>query len=158
MIILIFFVCHWFLSLFFQTFFLHRYASHKMFSTNKFNERVFHLLTFICQGSSYLNPRAYAIMHREHHAFSDTEKDPHSPYFFKDVFQMMWRTAQSYKLYEKRLKSPEPQLKVTIEMAFTGLLGFDLTYHALYSVFFTSFFTYFLLPIGGCFFCCRSIF
>src|SRR5271154_1613337 len=108
-IILIFFISHWFLSLFFQTFYLHRYASHKMFSTNKFNERVFHLLTFICQGSSFLNPRAYAIMHREHHAFSDTEKDPHSPYFFKDVFQMMWRTAISYKLYEKRLKEPEAQ-------------------------------------------------
>jgi fatty-acid desaturase len=82
-----------------------------MFSTSKFNERLFHMLTFICQGSSYLNPRAYAIMHREHHAYSDTEKDPHSPYFFRDVFQMMWRTAQSYKLYEKRLKEPEAQFK-----------------------------------------------
>ncbi|RZK66927.1 MAG: acyl-CoA desaturase, partial [Pedobacter sp.] len=27
MIILIFFLCHWFLSLFSQTFFLHRYSS-----------------------------------------------------------------------------------------------------------------------------------
>ena len=63
-------------------------------------ERVFHFLTFFFQGSSFLNPRAYAIMHREHHAYSDTEKDPHSPHFFTDVFQMMWRTAQSYGVDE----------------------------------------------------------
>jgi stearoyl-CoA desaturase (delta-9 desaturase) len=50
-------------------------------------------MTYIFQGSSFLNPRAYAIMHREHHAYSDTEKDPHSPHFFTDVFQMMWHTV-----------------------------------------------------------------
>jgi stearoyl-CoA desaturase (delta-9 desaturase) len=82
-----------------------------MFTTNKFYERVFHVLTFICQGSSYLNPRAYALLHREHHAYSDTEKDPHSPHFFKDVFQMMWHTAQSYKQHEKRIKEPEARFK-----------------------------------------------
>jgi stearoyl-CoA desaturase (Delta-9 desaturase) len=31
-----------------------------------------------------------------HHAFSDTEKDPHSPIFFRDVFGMMWHTKKIY--------------------------------------------------------------
>ena len=82
-----------------------------MFTTSKFTERTFHLMTFIFQGSSFLNPRAYAIMHREHHAYSDTAKDPHSPYFFTDVFQMMWNTVQSFRLYEKRLKEPDAEFK-----------------------------------------------
>ncbi|MFN7793515.1 MAG: acyl-CoA desaturase, partial [Cyclobacteriaceae bacterium] len=42
--VLIFFVAHWYLSLFFQTFFLHRYASHKAFTMNKFTEKVFFVL------------------------------------------------------------------------------------------------------------------
>ena len=86
MTIPIFFILHWFLSLFSQTFFLHRYAAHKMFTMNKFWERFFYLFTFITQGSSFLNPRAYAVMHRMHHAYSDTEKDPHSPHYFKSMF------------------------------------------------------------------------
>ena len=40
-VILVFFVAHWYLSLFFQTFFLHRYAAHKAFTMNKFTEKVF---------------------------------------------------------------------------------------------------------------------
>jgi len=86
MTIAIFFLCHWILSLFAQTLFLHRYAAHGMFRMSRFWERCFFLFTYMVQRSSFLNPRAYAVMHRMHHAFSDTERDPHSPNFFKDVF------------------------------------------------------------------------
>ena len=96
-VILGFFFLHWFGSAFSQTFFLHRYASHGMFSMNRFWERVFYGLTFLSQGSSFLNPRAYAILHRMHHAYSDTEKDPHSPHFFRDVIQMMLQTKRIYQ-------------------------------------------------------------
>lgn len=107
MYILLFFLAHWFLSLFCQTFFLHRYASHKMFTMNKFWERFFYLFTAIAQGASFLNPRAYAIMHRMHHAFSDTEKDPHSPHFFKDIWQMTMKTKDIYLNYAKYNVQPE---------------------------------------------------
>ncbi|SFS74901.1 acyl-CoA desaturase [Mucilaginibacter polytrichastri] len=156
MIILIFFLAHWFLSLFFQTFFLHRYASHKMFTTNKFFERTFHVMTFICQGSSFLNPRAYAIMHREHHAYSDTEKDPHSPHFFTDVIQMMWHTVQSFREHEKRLKEPEARFKGNYpEWRLLDYYGstmvsriiFGLLYVAFYVAFATQWWMYLLLPI-----------
>jgi stearoyl-CoA desaturase (Delta-9 desaturase) len=94
--VFIFFIVHWFGSLFFQTFFLHRYAAHKMFEMNRFWEKTFYILTYIFQGSSFLNPRAYAIMHRMHHAFSDTERDLHSPHFFSSVFGLMWKTKEIY--------------------------------------------------------------
>jgi stearoyl-CoA desaturase (delta-9 desaturase) len=97
MAIILFLVSHWFLSLFCQTFFLHRYAAHRMFTMSPFWERFFNVLTFLMQGSSYLNPRAYAIMHRQHHAYSDTQEDPHSPHFFPTVFQMMLNTKITYR-------------------------------------------------------------
>ena len=96
MAIFLFLIIHWYLSLFAQTFFLHRYGAHKMFTMSKGWEKFFYLFTWITQGSSYLNPRAYAVMHRMHHAYSDTDKDPHSPLFFKEVFTMMWFTKNMY--------------------------------------------------------------
>ncbi|MEJ7739804.1 MAG: acyl-CoA desaturase [Chitinophagaceae bacterium] len=95
--ILIFFVSHWYLSLFSQTFFQHRYAAHGAFSMNKVWERVFYLFTFITQGSSFISPRGYAIMHRMHHAYTDTDKDPHSPQYDSNLFAMMWRTKNIYQ-------------------------------------------------------------
>lgn len=41
MSILAFFLAHWYLSLFAQTFFLHRYAAHQMFTMNKTWEKTF---------------------------------------------------------------------------------------------------------------------
>ena len=108
-VILIFFFAHWFLSLFFHTFFLHRYASHQMYTTSKTWERVFYFLTFLTQGSSFLVPRAYAVMHRMHHEYSDTEKDPHSPHFFKDIWHMMLHTARIYQAFLTKKELPEPQ-------------------------------------------------
>jgi len=96
MVVTIFFLSHWYLSLFGQTFYLHRYSAHKMFTMNKFWEKFWYVYTWLTQGSSYLNARAYAILHRMHHAFSDTEKDPHTPHFFKEVFSMMMHTRKIY--------------------------------------------------------------
>ncbi|WP_437744306.1 acyl-CoA desaturase [Sorangium sp. So ce302] len=89
-------IAHSTLSVFFQTFFLHRYASHRMFTMSKRWERIFHLLTYVTQGSSYLVPRAYAILHRMHHAYSDTPKDPHSPRYYAEPVSMMLSTAKRY--------------------------------------------------------------
>src|SRR5206468_1123052 len=67
----------------------------------------FHLLTYLSQGSSYLCPRAYAILHREHHAYSDTSGDPHAPGFFSNVFAMMWATARRFSRHVNRTSLPE---------------------------------------------------
>jgi stearoyl-CoA desaturase (delta-9 desaturase) len=156
MVILIFFFTHWFLSLFCQTFFLHRYASHKMFSMSKGWERFFYLLTIVSQGSSFLNPRAYAIMHRMHHTYSDTEKDPHSPHFFKDVWTMMVETKNIYMGYVTRKTEPEeafrnnypewPLMDKIADMWIVRIL-FAVGYTAFYIAFASNPFLYLLLPV-----------
>jgi stearoyl-CoA desaturase (delta-9 desaturase) len=115
MAILIFFGLHWYLSLFSQTFFHHRYAAHGAFTMSRFWERVFYLFAFFTMGSSYLSPRAYGIMHPIHHAYTDTEKDPHSPKYDPTIMAMMKRTANIYSdIYlgtmevEERFKSNMP--------------------------------------------------
>jgi len=102
--IFVFFAVHWYISVFFQSFFHHRYAAHAMFVMKKWWERVFHFFSWVTQGTSYLVPSAYAVLHRMHHKYSDTPQDPHSPIFFKDVFGMMRRTA---KIYQAILKKKE---------------------------------------------------
>jgi stearoyl-CoA desaturase (delta-9 desaturase) len=110
-IILAFFVTHWVLSVFFQTFFLHRYGAHRMFTMSKGWERFFYVCTFFFQGSSFLNPRAYAILHREHHAYSDTPGDPHSPHVYPTLTEMMWKTKARYAGIGRREITPEPRFE-----------------------------------------------
>jgi len=107
--ILTFFFGHWFLSIFTQTFFLHRYAAHGQFRMSKGWEKFFHALTWVAQGSSYLEPRAYAILHRIHHAYSDTPKDPHSPVQIPNLFRMMWHTKRIYSGLRSGDVKPEPR-------------------------------------------------
>ncbi len=96
MLIIVVFISIWYLSLFAQTFFHHRYASHGAFTMSKFWERFFFIFTYITQGTHYLSPRSYAIMHRLHHAYTDTDKDPHSPAFSSNIISMMLRTRKYY--------------------------------------------------------------
>jgi len=156
MIILYFFLAHWFISLFCQTFFLHRYASHKMFTMHPFWEKFFYTLTFISQGSSFLNPRGYAILHRMHHAYSDTEKDPHSPHFFKDVWHMTMHTKDIYMSYVTRQAEPDkafrgnypewPIIDKISDLWVTRIL-FGVLYALFYIKFATMWWMFLLLPI-----------
>jgi stearoyl-CoA desaturase (Delta-9 desaturase) len=155
--IIIFFLAHWFLSLFFHTFFLHRYASHQMYTTGRKRERLFYFLTWFTQGSSYLVPRAYGVMHRMHHVYSDTEKDPHSPHFFKDVWGMMLHTRKIYNGFVDGKNMPEEQftkeylpmwdkLDRIADNMITRVL-FGTAYVAFYVYFAPSAWWYLLLPI-----------
>lgn len=154
--ILVFFVAHWYLSLFVQTFYLHRYAAHKMFLMNKFWERFFYLLTYVSQGSSFLSPRAYAVLHRMHHAFSDTEMDPHSPHFSNNAFAMMWKTKVIYNdvlhrkvMAEARFEGNYPEWPALEN--FGGSKISRLMWGTLYVLFYIQFAThwwmYLLLPL-----------
>jgi stearoyl-CoA desaturase (delta-9 desaturase) len=156
MVILLFFIGVWYLSLFSQTFFQHRYAAHGSFKMNKFWERFFFLFTYITQGSSYLSPKAYAIMHRMHHAYTDTEKDPHSPSFSSNIFSMMWRTKKIYTeivkekvAIESRFQKNLPEWKTFERWAnsnFSRLL-WVLAYFAFFFIFSTSAWWFLLFPL-----------
>jgi len=154
--ILIFFVAHWVLSLFSQTFFLHRYAAHKMFTMSAGWEKFFYVFTFVTQGSSFLNPRAYAIMHRMHHAYSDTEKDPHSPHYFSSMVHMMLRTKDVYLDYLLHRVEPEqgfdkniPEWPAFDRFAnrWTPRLLWVAAYTLFYAQFATEWYLWMLLPV-----------
>lgn len=154
--IIIFFIAIWYLSLFAQTFFHHRYASHGAFKMSKGWEKFFFIFTYITQGSHYMSPKAYAIMHRLHHAHTDTELDPHSPNFSSNIFTMMWRTSRIYrdifhgrmKVEEKYMKNlPEwPALDRWANSAWSRGL-WVLIYVAIFVMFATSPWLYLLLPV-----------
>jgi stearoyl-CoA desaturase (delta-9 desaturase) len=155
--IITFFICHWFFSLFFHSFFLHRYASHQMYTTSKRWEKTFYFLTWFVQGSSFLVPGAYAVLHRMHHTYSDTEKDPHSPHFFKDIWHMMFHTAKIFRSFVTGKNLPDPEftkeyipvwekLDKIGHSSITRLL-FGAFYLTFYIVFAPNYWWFLLLPI-----------
>jgi stearoyl-CoA desaturase (delta-9 desaturase) len=131
-----------------------------MFIMSKPWERFFYLLTYISQGSSYLSPRAYAILHRMHHAFSDTERDPHSPHHTKNVFTMMWETKDIYNAVLSRKRAIEARFERNYpEWTFVEKLGDSWFSRAGWAILYTAFYIlaylyldmhwafFFLLPI-----------
>ncbi|GAB3713529.1 acyl-CoA desaturase [Spirosoma flavus] len=156
MLIVAFFLGHWYLSVLMQTFFLHRYAAHQMFTMSRGWEKFFYVLTFISQGSSFLSPRAYGIMHRLHHAHADTEHDPHSPEFSKNLFDMMWKTRLYYNDILNNRDSIAAKFKKGVPnwawMEWFGdrwlvRLGWIAIYTAIYVAFAPSLWWFLLLPI-----------
>lgn len=105
-------IVHHFVALFSQTFFNHRYAAHAMFRMNRITEKFFFVLCWVAQGPSYLSPYAYAILHRMHHANTDTEDDPHSPSFSKGIFDMMRKTLIAFNdVFYERIQIEEKYKK-----------------------------------------------
>jgi stearoyl-CoA desaturase (Delta-9 desaturase) len=156
MIILIFFLAHWFLSLFTQTFFLHRYSAHQMFTMSKGWEKFFYILTYIFQGASFLSPKAYGIMHRLHHAYADTKDDPHSPRYSKNLMDMMWKTKNIYNdILNNKVALPEKFFKNIPYWGFIEKLGDQwisrIAWGTIYVLFYIKFATHWwmflLLPI-----------
>jgi len=58
---------------------LHRYFSHKSFEFKNDMLKWFFTLLAVLSGRG--SPLGWSYLHRKHHAYSDTEKDPHSPKF-----------------------------------------------------------------------------
>jgi stearoyl-CoA desaturase (delta-9 desaturase) len=153
--IAVFFIAHWQLSVFFQTFFLHRYGAHRMFTMSKGWERFFYLCTYAAQGPSMLSPRGYAILHRMHHAFSDTPKDPHSPTNYKNVWSMMLATKTKYDDFAYDRVKPEARFDGglphwpavdRIGQSWVGRIAWGTAYTLFYMKFATHAWMFALLP------------
>ena len=118
--------------------------------------KAFYFLTWLTQGASFLSPRGYAILHRLHHAYSDTPKDPHSPLYYGDVFTMMWATKKRYEGFVRRTEIPEakfdggypewPALDRVAD-AWPTRIAFGAAYVAFYVVFATHWWMFLLLPL-----------
>lgn len=155
--ILIFMIVIWYGGLFFQTFFLHRYAAHQTYEISRTTEKVFYVLTWIFQGSSYLSAYGYGIMHRIHHAYADTEKDPHSPKMDKNLFKMMWKTRQVYQEINHQKAKVEERFLVNIPQwkkfdvfasSYYSRLFWVLVYAAFFYFFATTWWHWLFLPLA----------
>jgi stearoyl-CoA desaturase (delta-9 desaturase) len=91
-----------------------------------------------------------------HHAFSDTEKDPHSPHFFKEVVTMMKYTYKIFSgihtnkfKFEAKFDRNFPEWKAIdwIANTWTSRLLFGTGYVLFYVNFATNAWMYLLLPI-----------
>jgi stearoyl-CoA desaturase (Delta-9 desaturase) len=154
--VLVFFISHWYLSVFSQSFFDHRYAAHGAFTMSKPWEKFFYIFSYITQGSSYMSPRAYAIMHRMHHSHTDTEKDPHSPLFSTGITDMMLRTNKIYLgIFRKTLSVDEKFTKNVPDwpafdkwaLTYTSSICWSAAYIGYYIYFAPPLWLYLLLPI-----------
>ena len=57
---------------------IHRYFTHKSFTTTPFKEKILRVFALLAGQGAILS---WVTIHRMHHAFADTSKDPHSPLF-----------------------------------------------------------------------------
>jgi stearoyl-CoA desaturase (Delta-9 desaturase) len=156
MVVIIVFLIHWQLAVFLQSFFLHRYGAHKQFRMSAGWERFFHLMTYLAQGPSFLSSRAYAILHRMHHAYSDGARDPHSPENHPNVWVMMFATKKIYDGFAYREVSPEakfdgdtPDWPALDRLSQTWLMrvSWSLMFVAFYAKFATHAWMYALVPL-----------
>lgn len=156
MLLLILLCLHWYGSLFFQSVFHHRYAAHGAFTMSKKWERIFFIGSFLTQGTSYLSAYAYGVMHRMHHAHTDTEHDPHSPHNSPNLFTMLWQTRNNYRniLIGKtevadKYKKDLPQWTRFEKMA-TGIpakIAWAIIYITVYIALATHWWMYLFLPV-----------
>ena len=156
MIVIVFFIVHWYTSFFLQSFFYHRYTAHRHFFMSKNSEKFFYILCFIAHGSSYMSPYAYGIMHRLHHIHTDTEKDPHSPSYHPGFWGTMWQTRNSYHnifigktIVDDKLAKDLPKWETFDKIAHNWLtrIAWITVYTFFYIAFASAWWMYLLLPL-----------
>ena len=88
------------------TVFLHRALSHRAMTVRPALSVVFRMILWLTTG---IKSREWVAVHRKHHAFTDTEDDPHSPVV------LGWRHVQmkNVALYRAALRDPELLEKYT---------------------------------------------
>jgi len=103
-----------------------------------------------------MSARAYGILHRMHHAYTDTEKDPHSPKYFSNVFSLMWHTKKVYAdIMDNRVEVEERFTKNLPDWRSLDLWGqsipnrifFALLYVGFYILFAPYWWLYLLIPV-----------
>ena len=76
MIVLYGYMIYWLMAAIGITYGYHRYFAHGDYKTSPLAEIVLLYFGLLCGGRSALT---WAGVHRIHHAYADTDKDPHSP-------------------------------------------------------------------------------
>lgn len=154
--IFVFLLIHWYISLFFQSFFYHRYAAHGLCSMSKGWERFFYACSYLTHGPSFMKTSAYAIMHRLHHAHTDEEEDPHSPHYSTNAMTLMLKTRNSYQdLVQQKITVEDKYKKDLPEWKWLERIGHNwvsrliwaLIYLGIYILLCTAWWQYLFLPL-----------
>ena len=123
---------------------------------SKRTEKVFFILTWIFQGSNYLSAFGYGVMHRMHHAFADTENDPHSPTYDETIWNMMWKTKTIYAdlangvmIADTRFSDGVPRWEAfdKIARSWPSRIFWGVLYFLFYLQFATAWWMWLLLPV-----------
>ena len=132
--------------------YVHRYVAHSMYSITYGLDCLFRLVIWSRFPMGLKWAETYASNHLKHHATSDTQDDPHSPYFrsLKDMCDNpVTFDIETYKKYSKTVRTPRDWIqKVLYEKH--GKHGI-LVWYAL------SFTVFGLLGVG-CFYATRYLF
>jgi len=156
MALFLFIVIHWYLSLFFQSVFHHRYAAHALFTMSKGWERFFYIGCFLTQGSSYISAYTYGMMHRLHHAHTDLPNDPHSPTNTPNLFMMLLDTRNNYfnihigkTVVDEKYKKDLPEWAAFDRLTHNWItrLSCALVYLGIYALLATHWWEYLFLPV-----------
>lgn len=79
------------------TIYLHRYQAHRALELHPIVSHFFRLWLWLTTG---MNTKAWAAIHRKHHAKCETPEDPHSPQIV-GLSQVLWEGAELYKAEAK---------------------------------------------------------
>lgn len=102
MLILYSYILYYVLAAIGITFGYHRYFSHKEFKAPKLLKVAFLYCGLLCGGRSALT---WSAVHRMHHAYSDTPRDPHSPLYKKwyEIVFSLWKVKRIPRKFCKDL-------------------------------------------------------
>jgi len=106
MILLYGYMIYWLVAAVGITYGYHRYFSHSDYKASPLAEIVLLYLGLLCGGRSALT---WAGVHRIHHAYADTDKDPHSPrnHPWHVILFSLWKVKQIPRKYiDDLIKNP----------------------------------------------------
>lgn len=95
---------YWFFGDVVQSLFNHRWAAHSLWTPPKWLQYTLATLSTFGFANS---PIKWCAYHRTHHAFSDTEKDPHSPKYMHPL-----NVALLYRLHAGQIKRAVERIRV----------------------------------------------
>jgi len=81
------------LTLMCVTVYLHRHSAHRSL---ELHPALKHMMRFWLWLTTGMNTKAWTAIHRKHHAFAETEEDPHSP-VVHGLQKVLWQGAELYR-------------------------------------------------------------
>ena len=76
------------------TVYLHRYSAHRSLKLHPALQHFFRFWLWLTTG---MVTKEWTAIHRKHHAFCETEEDPHSPVEM-GIGEIFWRGVEAYKV------------------------------------------------------------